>query len=787
MNDAMANNTATPRSARAAALERRRALSQNGRAALVMQPSQSSRSAAKPAGTTSAAPVPLQSAPEQISQPLMSSSTPVKASDTVQGATGKSLSRARREALSQSGKTAIDKSKTASRMSGSIQSTITPASTAVVEPTADCGCSHQDTEKSDTTERDQAIEAVCAIVDEAPTVVSGPIASAVRQLCQERRRALSSQGKTAVKALAGSGTSFRKGAKYSVMSGLSGRELAKARREAMCQQGRGDDPACRPSGRVRPKPPAPAKVEVGTTLSGTSVTGTQVERKGKVTGIEPGSCRTITGTEYIGAEQYSQLCTATPLPASPKAGISITSRGQRVSGTEVARNVKVTGEENGICKNVTGSEYLGTEQFSSICDSKPIPAPAKVSIMQTAAGQNVSGGELGHNAKVTGDETGTCAKLTGSQYVQALPSSACRSGTGAPHKVSVMSTLQNRTLTGTEVAAGDRVTGAERGACTSVTGTESNGLAQYQACNREPVPTPAKVGVMHTWREQQISGTAVEHNTKVTGDEYGGCQQISGTEYIGPDQYTAFCDAERQAASRALMSSRSAQAGMALHSGNAESANKVTGAARGENQALSGTPYAGTHQRVSQRGANNNPHPLSRSPIDAPREVIVVPPAPKVQGDFSIATPARSAQDSNLNRVTGTAYGAIGRITGPINMAAGLVSGTPEFRYHEGAAPIVVAQAPAVEEMRSRLTGDGREGGFAITGAAWRRNESVTGTEGNSTRRNPTIRGDQRSVVIGASQLKDRERPEIPMSKITGSSGNDAKGSAITYSGGARG
>jgi hypothetical protein len=120
-------------------------------------------------------------------------------------------------------------------------------------------------------------------------------------------------------------------------------------------------------------------------------------------------------------------------------------------------------------------------------------------------------------------------------------------------------------------------------------------------------------------------------------------------------------------------------------------------------------------------------------------------------------------------------------------MAAGLVSGTPEFRYQENIAPVVMMQAPAVEEMRSRLTGDGREGGFAITGAAWRRNESVTGTEGNSSRRNPTIRGDQRGVLIGASQLKDRDRPELPMSKITGSSGNDAKGSAITYSGGARG
>ena len=273
----------------------------------------------------------------------------------------------------------------------------------------------------------------------------------------------------------------------------------------------------------------------------------------------------------------------------------------------------------------------------------------------------------------------------------------------------------------------------------------------------------------------------------MTGDEYGGCQPISGTTYIGPDQYVSFCDADRQAASRALMSSRGAQANMALTGLRIGSGDKMTGAARGESQLLSGTPYSGTQQRVSQQGSNNNPHPLSRSPANAPR-VAAAAQASRVQGNFSIATPARTAQDSNMNHITGTAYGANGRITGPVNLANGLVSGTPEFRHHDGAN--ANAQTPAVEEPRSRMTGDGREGGFAITGAAWRRHESVTGTEGFSTRRNPTLRGEARTAVgpvMGASQQKSRERVELPISKITGSSGTDAKGSCITYSGGARG
>ncbi|MBU2769576.1 transcriptional initiation protein Tat, partial [Acidithiobacillus ferrivorans] len=81
-----------------------------------------------------------------------------------------------------------------------------------------------------------------------------------------------------------------------------------------------------------------------------------------------------------------------------------------------------------------------------------------------------------------------CRKLTGSQYYQPESfGSLCRDGGSAPHKVSVMSTLREQALTGTETAPGERVTGTERGVCASVTGTESAGLAQYQACNRKPV------------------------------------------------------------------------------------------------------------------------------------------------------------------------------------------------------------------------------------------------------------------------------------------------------------
>lgn len=797
MSDAMANNTAAPRSARAAALERRNALSRNGRTALATKPSEPARPVNRPI-TAAPAPKPA-TEPIRPSQSSAAAAFPKVAAGQLTSASGKSASRARREALSLAGKAALGPAKSGSGGRVATKAHAMPAiatsvpvqdgaskragdqDTTVIQvsaPAQDCGCTEKDS--AAIAAHDLAIETVCSIVENEPAAVTGPIASAVHKLCQERRRALSSQGKTAVKALKNrSGT-----------SGLTGRAAAQARRAQLCEKGRSNDPVCRPTGRVRPQV-APPKVETGTTLSGNTVSGTQVERSSKVTGGETGGCHAITGTEYIGAEQFGALCAITPVAAPPKVSVSVTSRGQRVSGVDVDHSVKMTGGETGACKTITGTEYLSADKFESFCATKPTPAPAKVGMGMTRAGLSVSGTEEGRGAQVTGDETGACnSKLTGSQYSQDQ-ASACRNGSSAPHKVSLMSTLNNRVVTGTDVIPGSAVTGAERGSCAGVTGTESNGLAQYQACNRVTASQPEKISVMRTWQGQQVSGTAVEHSGKVTGDEYGACQMISGTEYIGPDQYATFCDEKQQTASRALMASRTAMGSLGLSGSRVDSGGKVTGAERGENLILSGSAYAGPHERVSQRGINSNPHPLTRAPDCFLREMAPAPQT-RVQGNFSIDTPSRSAKETSLNRITGTAYGAVGRITGPVNLAAGLVSGTPEFRYQEAAVPAVTAPAPqppapAADEARSRLTGDGREGGFAITGAAWRRNESLTGTEGTSTRRNPTMRGEQRGAMMGASQLKDRERPELPVSRITGSSGNDSKGSAITYSGGARG
>ena len=124
-------------------------------------------------------------------------------------------------------------------------------------------------------------------------------------------------------------------------------------------------------------------------------------------------------------------------------------------------------------------------------------------------------------------------------------------------------------------------------------------------------------------------------------------------------------------------------------------------------------------------------------------------------------------------------------------MAGGKVTGTEEARFGGGNTSYMPEPAPVVAQqvegrVKSRVTGEGQSAGLKITGDDWDRGDHVTGTEGASAvRRNPTVRGAPMASM--AVDNKRNEQMTVPVSKVTGSSGNTENGSLITYSGGARG
>ncbi|WP_019626617.1 CsoS2 family carboxysome shell protein [Thioalkalivibrio sp. ALJT] len=747
-----------------------------------------------------------------------------------------------------------------------------------------------------------------------------PMISEVRAICMARREALAHNGKRAMrrrfKGGQARGTLPQEGAwKAAKRKGMSTREVARQRREELCKLGRGSSEPGRPCGRVRSGDgDAPPKVEEGTTLAGSHVSGTQVERTQSVTGTEAGSCSAITGTEYLGAEHYERYCDTRPAANAPKVGTSHTTSGQAVSGTEVGRSTRVTGDERGACEAVTGTEYLSSEQYEGFCGTRPQAAPARTSVMVTREGEGISGTSVGRSPKVTGDESGSCRDVTGTEYLNTAASEVpCNTGkpSGAPMKVGVMHTLRGRELTGTEVGRSVHVTGDEYGSCKPVTGTEYLGQEQFQGfCGTRPEPAPAKVqeshtledqsvtgtavgrsarvtgdesgscasltgtpyynqsdfgglceqpggrgvakvGVMHTlrgrevsgtrvessirvtgdeyggckpitgteyagsehydafcggsrpeaapekvtvgrtWNQQAVSGTAVGRSARVTGDEYGACKPVSGTAYVGPDQYEQFCEPREAAVADTRVAERHSTPAHPVSGSQPGYDQRVTGTERGACQDVSGAPYVGANEFAqSCSSAAGSLHPRLRPEGMQDVAAPVVPPVaerPMPNAGFSVNTPARAAAERR-ERVTGTAYGSSGSVTGSINKAMGLVSGTEEFRYNRGEPAVAAA---AVEEQpklgAERVTVNGSSNGVSITGDDWQRGDRITGTEGFSTRRNATQKGNPRGEGRSAYLNRELERKDVPPSKITGSSGNSDAGSLVTLSGGARG
>jgi len=853
MTQATDSTASATLSGRELALKRRKAMALHGKTGTARAASMSKPSArrTKPAPAAMNAPVPASSAAASTAA-ASNNVQPVQA-ESATASDARSISRARRQAMSTSGKAALGS--TSSRPSGRIRSqkatamntaSSSTAASAETAPAADtakgcgCGCNGTRSDCGAAAAESSASDAgaMQAATTSAPASVMPAVQASMptgRALARARRAALSQDGKSGLKRVAQAtriATSMpAQNWEAAISKGATGRQVAMQRR--MVQSLTGDTkPAAekRPSGRMRARmeTPAPAKVEEGHTLAGQGVTGTMVERSRKVTGNEPGSCRGITGTEYIGAEQYDTLCSTRPEPTPSKISLSQTSRehtvtgtsvdrsdkvtgnepgskrpitgtdyvrssngatapdkvdlshtsqGRTVTGTAVGHSSKMTGDERGSCRGVTGTEYLSTEQFQACSTSVP-QSPRKVSVMSTRDDQPVSGTAVGRSASVTGDEPGSCRAITGSQYYN-TDSELC--ATSGPNKVANMQTAGGHTVTGSEVGRSPKTTGDEAGGCKPVTGTDYIGADQQAAvCDAStPVAPVAKVAVDTTWRGQPVTGSYVGRSTRVTGDEFGGCSPISGTPYIGRSQYSNFCEAPDKEAQEARIKTSALIPATAVTGDRPGAGGSVmTGDERGACEVVSGTPYVGADNTATNCATSNRFVSRASTWEEPPR-----PPAPL---DFSIVSPARAAQQKAYEGVTGTEYSSE-RITGPVNKACGLITGTPEFRHRDAGA-----QQGAQEEVIAaarRLTGEGSQAGRQITGDAWNAMSRVTGTEGaSSLARNPSERGNPRGAGTSAPRFREEVTPaEVPQSRITGSSGNTGGGALVTLSGGARG
>ncbi len=640
--------------------------------------------------------------------------------------------------------------------------------------------------------------ATAAAADRRATAKRSAQYNPSRALVLARREALSKKGKAAAAPTSTTAAAVARQANPD----LSSRELAKKVRELKTKVGSAgtarNGGGCRPSGpnrngaRLAAAADASWKVGLTETSQGQTVTGTQANRSLATTGNEAGTCRTVTGTEYLGAEIFNTFCQSPPLGTQPaKVRVSATSQGNRVTGNEVGRSEKVTGDEPGTCKLVTGTEYVSANQQGAWCGTST-PGPRKVGQTLSSGGQKVSGVMVGRSELVTGNESGSGRQLSGDQYVgqqNQLPGKA-------PSKVSQLQTLRGTGVTGTAVGRSERVTGDEPGSCRLVTGDEYVGNQQYQAfCGITAPAEAAKVGFSITNRNQVVSGTRTGRSELVTGDEPGTCKAVTGTPYAGLEQAGGWCSTEQVDNVRRRTPVRMGTVMTGIQPG---IGGVMTGADRGACEVISGTQYIGADQTRAVCGA------AQESDADFPQTLATEP-----WQEFSVQSPARIAQGERDRSgcVTGSTYEFGGRVTGPFDMANDKVTGTEQFRFDRrgpsvprnalvaAAARGTASLAPA-PATAAKADSPGRQTS-RITGEGQSSGLSITGDDWNRGKHVTGTEGASARrrnptrpgpmAAMPAFQSKRNEEVPEPVSRITGASGNTQAGSLITVSGGARG
>ena len=610
-----------------------------------------------------------------------------------------------------------------------------------------------------------------------------PITNTSRDIVLARREAQSKHGKSASKQNTSAASLARRGD-----PDLSSREISQRVRELRSKTGATGSKGngkCRPCGPNKNgsklKADAHWKVGESGTNSGQTVTGTQANRSSKTTGNESSTCRDITGTQYLGTEVINEFCNSDLSYKQPsKINVSSTTSGNRVTGNEVGRSSLVTGNEPGTCKNLTGTEYTSANLSQSFC-GEINKTPSKISHSKTLDGQNVSGSLPGRSSLVTGDESGSGHQLTGDQYLGADPLPDGKSF----EKVGAYNTLNGNLVTGTGVGRSERMTGNESGSCKNITGDEYIGSQQYETfCGNKPAPEARKVGLSKSQNNNFISGTMTGRSNHVTGDEPGTCKNVTGTPYAGVEQLENNCDPninnELRGKGKVYLGSSS---NARLTGKQPGIGGQLTGAAKGACLNPTGTPYVGGDQLSS----NCNSHGSNQSYANNEKE------KHNTWNDFSVNSPSRDRySEKTRDSVTGNQYESGANITGPFDMAVDKVTGTEQFRFDKNKLNNLQPKQDnkeinfEEERAQSRITGEGQSAGLNITGDDWDRGDRVTGTEGASSRRRNPSRASMKSAMP-PMEIKRNEKMKEPDFLITGSSGNTKEGQLVTFSGGARG
>ena len=415
----------------------------------------------------------------------------------------------------------------------------------------------------------------------------------------------------------------------------------------------------------------------------------------------------------------------------------------RVSGTPLAKHPNTTGTDRGLCREITGTEYFSGEIFQELCprtenrsrtmnhESRITGRVATSQLLrpETQYANDVTADGLtitggeSVHSRITGTDADRSPRMSGSQYRNVQLGSNARSR-------SRDQLMDSGRLTGHFLDGHRTLTGATQDRGSDVTGDDYADNRRTSRAQRSAAPRAD--GLRRVQPGPRISGIR-DGSDRTTGTPDAVRQTMSGTPYVGSD-----------ARPRGISAHVVTGTQPAIGSG-------VTGDSRGADGPISGTPYLGEDHLATSFGYE---------------------PAARPDRQFSVMTDrhASTPYTQVTSGITGSFGKGDGKVTGANDASFAL---RPSNADQDGAPKLV--------------TGEGATTGQKITGDDWDRNPNVTGTEGRSSQsRNATRRGPETTSTARVSKADQRSR-DIPVSKVTGSSGNTSDGALITYSGGARG
>ncbi len=282
------------------------------------------------------------------------------------------------------------------------------------------------------------------------------------------------------------------------------------------------------------------------TQKGLTISGSAVGRSSRVTGDEPGSCRVITGDQYLAPAQRQAECggqgggTASPKSqdaearrdpvTGSKVTVSSTWGSARITGASVEHDPQVTGDEPGQCRVITGTPYQGPSTMYGWC-SDAAAGEAEARLTQAQAKSVVTGDVPLHDAGVTGLTRGVERDITGTPYYREEASLAAVADPIATQqdRFSVRSPqreahLKNRIDPLAAPSAEGRITGTFSRGHGKITGNVEFRFSPRKAEGSEAKPV-------------RISGEGSTLKAKVTGDAWAADSRVTGTEgYIAAER-----------------------------------------------------------------------------------------------------------------------------------------------------------------------------------------------------------------------------------------------------------